>query len=118
MNYYRNGGPAPFTPGNACPICGGRGFKETENSDNVTMTINWNQNPYKPELVRIPFATLTTRAYLTELPKIKQCIFMQIIDPTLKGYSTYRFKLSAEPADIFTFASGRYCIGYWERTVI
>ena len=29
VNYYRSGGPIPFNRGTPCPLCGGKGFKQT-----------------------------------------------------------------------------------------
>lgn len=115
-NRWRTGGPMPFHAG-ACPQCNTQGRIATENSETITMTINWTPGRHNVPLtnVRVPIGyVIQTRGYMTDYPKIKQCEDMIILGE-VEPYGHFKFKLDGEPTDPFQFVPGRYFIANWKR---
>jgi hypothetical protein len=98
-------------------MCNGVGKRATENSENITMTVNWtpgkNYTPVTNVRVNIGYI-IQTRGFMSDLTKVRQCDEMVIIGE-MEPYSHYRFKLDGEPAAPFQAIKGRYFIANWKR---
>jgi hypothetical protein len=108
-NRWRTGGPMPFHAG-GCPMCNGQGRRATENYDDITMTINWTPSVHKmiSDNIRIPMGyVIETRGYIADLPKIKSCEDIMILDG-VQEYGKYKFKLEGEPVDAFQYVKGKF----------
>lgn len=115
-NRWRTGGPMPFHAG-SCPSCNGEGKRFSENSETITMTINWNLGRFDESSanVRIPLGhIIDTRAYIDDYIKIIRSEEMLILG-AVAGLRHFKWKLAGEPADPFQMTSGRYCIAKWKR---
>lgn len=115
-NRWRTGGPMPFHAG-ACSMCQGAGKHATENSDTITMTINWipGKNITSGPNIRVPIGyPIETRGYMTDLAKVRQSEEMIIIG-AVEPHCHYRFKLDGEPTDAFQIVPGRYFVCIWKR---
>ncbi len=113
-NHNTDGGPIPIH--SVCHLCGDTGQRVKEVYDDIKMTIDWTPKQYKYSgNVRIPDGAIVSRGYLSDMPKVLNCIKMQIMDTDIAVYRNYLFKLYGEPSDRFGFIPGRYFIAVWSR---
>ena len=45
-NFYRSGGPIPFSRGSNCPLCGGEGYRNKESTDSVELRIYYRRRDF------------------------------------------------------------------------
>lgn len=111
-NVYKTGGPAPFTYGN-CPLCNGKGKKEVEVTASVRLRCYFNKKDWRSVSpnIQIPDATMMTIGYLTDLPNIKSCSYIEAVNKQT-NYLKERYKLAGEP-HTHGFYKDRYFIAYW-----
>src|SRR5262249_17050413 len=73
-NRPRNGSAVPFAIGQSCPMCSGRGMKQSEVTEEITLGCNIDIKRFVTPIpnvnVVIPNSLLETKGYLTDLPKI------------------------------------------------
>lgn len=116
-NRYKTGGPLPFVAGEICPVCEGRGRIGGSGSYTlITMTIDWTPKAWMnigAESVRVPAGMVTTRGFMTDLPKVLRCSYavLDINNP----YTTNTFKLYGEPYSSGAFVKNRYFMAVWQR---
>lgn len=113
-NVYRSGGPAPFTFG-LCPICGGNGYLETENTERVKINVydnpkHWIEIGFK---VDVPDGTIQIRAYLNDLAKLMRAQSLEL-DYDKTQYGSRRFLRLSEMVPI-GLADLKYCVGFWRK---
>jgi len=114
-NVYRHGGPARFSIGN-CPLCGGSGWKEIENTGTVRLRVYWTEKDWKkisyPSL-QIPDGAIMTLGNLHDLPKLTACNDL-LVNTAQNGYMNWRYSLAGEP---FThgFGKDKWCAAFWKR---
>lgn len=117
-NFPRNGCGQPFLPGQACPLCGGKGTVETEMSESIVMGCNWEPKKFVTPLpminVRLPFSYLETKFYLVDMPKVLKAAYL-IFQVTEAPYGKQKFKLASEPGDRSNIIQNRYAYAVWER---
>jgi hypothetical protein len=114
---YRTGGPMPFNFG-VCPLCkGSSNIKASETTEDITMLIDIRPKPYILALagidIRNPDGLILSKGFVKDLPKIKQCNFMQLMD--IDGYGHQRFKLYGEPFDLYNIAQSKYFTAFWKQ---
>lgn len=123
-NRYKVGGPIPFVDGEICPVCEGSGkLVGTEGFDIVTLLIDWNPKPWlnvvgnagdaPDSVVRIPNGAITTRGYMTDLPKIIKADYA-VMDVN-NNYMNNHFVLSGEPISPGNIVKNRYFTAVWKR---
>ena len=113
-NVYKTGGPFPFSDG-FCPLCGGKGFKESENSESVKLIVYWEpKNWVKLPGISfdVPDTTIQTKGYMKDLPKIERAIELRV-SRTIEGFGTWRFKRKGEPVP--AGFHNKYLIVNWTR---
>ncbi len=114
-NVYRPGGPIFFQQGRPCPLCNGKGFKLTENTEVVRMRVYWRKKDWVDIgfQVDIPGNVMQTIFFLSDLPKIMKA--QQIIpNRNLQGFITARFDRASQPFP-HGFLQDRYAIIFWNR---
>ncbi len=121
-NRYKTGGPIPFPNGQICPVCDGRGrIASTGLSDIIKMSIDWSPKAWlntsiganAPDKVRLPGGLVTTRGFLSDLPKILQADYVLLdID---SQYLTNQFKLYGEPIVPGATVKYAYFMAIWQR---
>lgn len=94
-NRYKSGGPTPFTDG-ICPYCNGVGYVNEEVWEDIRMIVHWMPKDWlKIGRLVIPDGGIQTRGYMTQYPKLQQCIKLRIQD--LNGYGTFDFEKNEAP---------------------
>lgn len=113
QNFYRHGGPAPFSSGK-CPVCGGTSVKEEEVTDTINLRIYWSRRNWIKigNVLQYPNADAQIIGYASDLPKLLKANNIKLINE--QNYLDTRFKLSCEPF-LHGFTKNRYFIGYIER---
>jgi hypothetical protein len=111
------GGPAPLPGAGLCPACGGTGLRAVESSETIKMQVA--NRPAKfwvpaPANVQVPAGTIQTKAYLTDLPKIRRAEEM-VLQPELAPLIAWRYRRDGEPVDAGNIVQGRYCYTLWQR---
>jgi hypothetical protein len=108
------GGPIPFSFGQVCPFCKGRGLLETPVEKCIKVLIKWNPKDAAnygisvsktKDIVR--FKTFATD--YNDLIKCKFAISNYDISDTIK----YKVKLIQQPT-LIGLRESRYCISFWE----
>jgi len=115
INTYRSGGAFPFSRGVLCPLCGGKGVKLIESTEQVEMRIYYNRKDWINVgfEVDIPSGSLQTIIYMSDYVKAVKAKEL-IVD--VGKYNKLRFKRRGEP-----FTQGlkqnptQYAVIFWER---
>ena len=114
-NVYRNGGPAPFSFG-LCPLCQGKGFKETAATESVRLRVhfvsdNSKQKAYK-KIANINIEDYEAQiiGYMSDLTKIKRAESIILVTQN-KGNHKIKCRLISEPIP-WGFGRGRYFSAY------
>lgn len=109
-NRPRSGGPVPFAVGASCPLCSGRGMKEEEATENITLKCNWEFKKFASSIpidLRIPNAVVQVKGYLTDIPKLLRAQYV-VINLPFVPYARQSFVLLGEPADESNIVQSRY----------
>lgn len=95
-NTYRHGGPMPFNFGN-CPMCGGNGYHEEEQTGSITLRIYWDRRDWLKYANSIQIASVEAMiiGYLSDLPNLLKANELLLISN--QNYAQYRVKLSGKP---------------------
>jgi hypothetical protein len=114
-NRYRTGGPIPFARGMVCPLCHGKGFKGTENTDEITMRIYWSKRDWVNTGIQldIPNNVVQTITYLKHLPKINKAKEV-LINKNIEGHKILRYIKTGESIT-HGLQHNRYIVTYWRR---
>lgn len=115
-NHY-NAAPAPFWPGN-CPLCGGKGKREQEVSENIKLLCAWDPkhffSPVPSVEIRKPFSLLQTKGFLKDVPKLIKAQYL-IFQTAIEGLFQKKFRLLSQPGDRSNIIQNRYFICEWEQ---
>ena len=114
-NRYRTCGPIPVARGMMCPLCHGSGFKDSENSDEITMRLYWRGRDWVKTGIQVDIANdvVQTITYLKHLPKINKAKEV-IINKNVQGHETLRYVKMGESITN-GLQHNRYIITYWQR---
>ena len=115
-NRYRTGGPIPFPRGMICPFCVGKGFKSTENTEEITMRIYWGKKDWVNTGIQvdIPNNTVKTITYLKHLPKINKAKEV-LLNKNIQGHEILRYTKTGESVTN-GLQHNRYIITFWKRS--
>lgn len=115
---WKHGGPLPFQNGGVCPLCNGEGRKAVEQSEAITLLCSYEPRgffqPVPGTDVRVANATLRTKCYLEQVPKLKKAdhlIFQLPQEPFVRA----KFELATEPVDTSNVVKGRYAVAFWRQ---
>jgi hypothetical protein len=114
-NTYRSGGPAPFSFGQ-CPLCQGKGFKESETSDTIRLRVYFirQDNRLKTfnEQANINFDQYDAQiiGYTADLPKVNRANYLTLVDQE-KGNQTIKVRLITSPVP-WGFGKDKYFTAY------
>ena len=115
INSYRSGGAFPFCRGVLCPLCGGKGVKLIESTEEVQMRVYHNRKDWVKVgfEVDIPSSSIQTLIYMSDYVKIVRAKEL-LVD--VGKYNKLRYKRSGEP---FTQSlkqnPTQYAVVFWER---
>lgn len=103
---YRHGGPQPFSFGN-CPLCGGSGYKEVENTDTIRLRIYWTRKEWLKvaNSIGIDDADVMVIGYMSDLPKLQRAIEIKLAKD--QNEAEYRCTLAGKPTP-WGFGKDRY----------
>lgn len=123
-NRWRTGGPSFFPPNTICPVCNGVGTRATENSETITMLLdfdikNWllpGQFGLDTELLlRVPNGMCRSKGFLTDMPKVMRATDA-ILATNDEAFLRLKYQLVGEPLDTSNIVQGRYFYAYWRRS--
>lgn len=101
----------------ACPNCGGQGFKESVATEEIKMQINVDAKSFlsvfKQIVIEAPQDFIETKARLEDLPKIMKCS-EAVLNTTLSGYKEYRCTRASEAVQSGLFQN-KFCHILWRR---
>ena len=115
INTYRSGGAFPFNRGVLCPLCGGRGVKLIESTEEVQMRVYHNRKDWVNIgfEVDIPSSSIQTLIYMSDHVKVVRAKEL-LVD--VGKYNRLRYKRLGEP---FTQSlkqnPTQYAVVFWER---
>ena len=115
INTYRSGGAFPFSRGVLCPLCGGKGVKLIESTEEVQMRVYHNRKDWVKVgfEVDIPSSSIQTLIYMSDYVKIVRAKEL-LVD--VGKYNKLRYKRAGEP---FTQSlkqnPTQYAVVFWER---
>ena len=115
-NVYRPGGPVPFSRGMICPLCGGNGFRDIENTEEITLRVYWRMKDWIDVgfQVDVQDGFIQTIGYMSDLPKINKAKEI-IVNKDIQKYETLRFSRASEgfPQG---FKQNRFVVCHWKRS--
>ena len=115
VNYYRSGGPIPFSRGVLCPLCGGKGFRNSEATDSVELRIYHNKRDFINVgfEVDVPNNVIQTVGYMSDYVKLTRAKEL-LID--IGTHNKGRYKRISEPyTQGFKQNPTQYIVIFWER---
>ena len=118
VSVYVAGGPIPFQRGMPCPYCNGKGYKEVETTDEITLRIYWDRKFWVnvgPN-IDIPDCSIQTIAYMSDLPKIQRCKYLIPNYDGLEKYSTKKFERAGTSyPQGFKQNDTKYVVTFWNQ---
>ena len=110
---YIHGGPAPFSFGQQCPVCGGESKipVETNETLNLACIFRFGRNS---TLGFAPDGTFAqTFCGISLFPKIKQANYV-LFDTNIEAYTGYKYQRKGEPEPM-GFGQNAFILTTWER---
>ena len=114
-NFYRAGGPIPFSRGTNCPLCGGEGFKNIETTESVELRIYYNSRDFIDVgfTADVPNNVIQTVGYMDDYEKLTKAKEL-LID--IGKHNQGRYKRISEPYNQgFKQNPTQYVVIFWER---
>lgn len=115
VNYYRSGGPIPFSRGVPCPLCKGKGFRNVEATDSVELRIYHNKRDFINVgfNVDVPNNVIQTVGYMSDYVKLTRAKEI-LVD--IGTHNKGRYKRISEPyTQGFKQNPTQYIVIFWER---
>lgn len=115
-NRWRTGNPSGPSP--ICSVCNGSGNITQEETETIMLGCTYEPKgffrPVDNVNIRIKNATLQTKCYLKDAPKLVRCsyLYYQI---SVAAIVRARFELASDPVDISNIVKGRYAVAYWNQ---
>lgn len=122
-NFALHGGNVRVDQNGVCGLCGGVGTKEQSETEVIKLTIDWTPKTFlnydlsirnPAPAVNLPFQVIVTRGKIENLPKVRQCVYMEIQTP-LGGYGMGKYTLRGDGTDGFNAIQDKYFLQVWER---
>lgn len=117
-NVWKTGGPLPFPNGGICPMCNGSFTVAKENSETLHLLCAWEPRnffyPIRNLDLKVPFGTIQTKGYMSDLPKIKRANYL-VFELPIVPIIRQTYVLSGEPGDQSNIIQNRYFVATWER---
>ncbi len=113
-NRYKHGGPQPFSFGN-CPTCGGKGYKEDEQTDTIKLRVYFSVEEFTEVVdgLYTPNADAQVIGFIHDLPKFNRANEI-ICHSDLKNYTTWKFSRIREAVP-HGFKKDRYFMAFLKR---
>jgi len=115
-NVYKHGGPAPFQ--GRCPLCGGNGYSEVEQSDTIRFRIYWSRRDWfqNKDWARLANADLTkidvmVIGFISELHKVERAAEFELATSNNLGG---RYRVTGKPVS-HGFGKSNYFVAFMER---
>lgn len=117
-NRPASGAPVPFAAGSTCPLCNGRGLKDAEVTEVMTLKTEWDfkrfVNPPGDLKLRLPNSVVEVKGFMDQLPKLLKAEYL-VLSHKRAGVLRQAFTLLGEPGDRSSMVPDRYFVSYWER---
>lgn len=119
-NQYKPGGPVSFSDGMVCPVCGSKGLLETENTEVIRLLLDkdpkyrYRNDFYTLNNIRMPQFDISSKGFLTDLPKIQKCRYM-VAQISLEPYIVEKYVLVGTPTDTSNIVQNKFFAAGWRR---
>lgn len=115
-NHWLDGGPIPFQDGQICPMCDGQFLRSQEVSDTFKMRVYYDTTKLLRQEginLNIPDGGVATKLFMSDAPKVQQCIKMQTScdNPIISSF----YEKDSRGFDRHAIFQGRYCYYVWRR---
>jgi hypothetical protein len=114
-NFYRTGGPIPFSRGTNCPLCGGEGFKYIETTGSVELRIYYDKKNFIDvgSGTDVPSNVIQTVGLMDDYEKLTKSKEL-LVD--VGKHNQGRYKRISEPYNQgFKQNPTQYVVIFWER---
>jgi hypothetical protein len=116
VSIYVAGGPIPFERGMPCPYCNGRGYKEIETSQDITLRIYWDKKYWVDvgASIDVPDMSIQTIGYMTDLTKIERANYLIPKYDGMEKFKTQKFRRHGPSfPQGFKQNSTKYVVTFW-----
>lgn len=117
ISIYVPGGPIPFERGMPCPYCHGKGYKEIEETDTVTVRIYWDRKNWVNVgiPVDIPDMMIQTISFMTDFDKINKCKYLVPHYGNIDRYINQKFQRYGQSyPQGFKQNDTKYFVTFWK----
>ena len=117
VSVYTQGGPIPFERGMPCPYCNGRGYKEQEETEDITTRIYWDKRYWIDVGIPadVPQGSIQTISYMTDLPKIQRANYLIPNSDGIQNYQRNLFqKAGPSYPQGFKQNETKYVVTFWK----
>lgn len=114
-NVYKNGGPMPFSYG-PCPLCGGTGYKSSEETDSIRLRVYWRHRDWLKvgQSINYVDGRVQVIGYLKDFANFRKAnTIILVSDQTKYQKWTYAQAGNAFPHG---FGKNRYFVAFLDRT--
>jgi len=116
-SFALHGGAVPnfAAGGGTCPTCNGKGVKQVQVTEDITLKVYWSPKEFLSLGVKIesPATSVQTMGYMVDLPKVKQANEI-ILVKNMRPYVEWKCKKLGEAVP-HGFRQKRYFIQFWQR---
>lgn len=116
VSIYKQGGPMPFTNGQPCPYCDGKGYKAIEVIEDIKSRIYIDQKSWQNKSIslKLPDGTLQLVTRIEFMSKLKQAKYIM---PKYNGLENYQTELYERAEQIYSNSwilnPQKYVTSYW-----
>ena len=117
VSIYTPGGPIPFERGMPCPYCHGKGFKEVETTEDITVRIYWERKYFMDVGLPVDFPDMMiqTISFTTDFDKINKANYLIPRYGNMDRYVNQRFQKHGQPyPQGFKQNEVKYFVTFWK----
>lgn len=118
ISRYKASGPMPFTNGQPCPYCDGKGYKAVEDTDDITTRIYTDQKSWvnKPVNLRLPQGSLQLITKIEYAQQLKNAKYLIPKYNGLENIQTERYFRAEEIySNSWVLNEQKYVTSYWTQ---
>lgn len=112
-NIYKPGGPYPFSEGEFCPYCEGKGFRENVTTDSIKLRAYFDKKSWSK--IRVPIGikdgSVWTIGFMSDLIKVQRAAYITLPSDAVTPFS---YTLIEEPIP-WGIGRNKYFSAFWER---
>lgn len=117
ISIYSQGGPIPFERGMPCPYCHGKGYKEIEATEDITIRMYWDRKYWIDvgAKVDVPDLMMQTVAFMTDFDKINKANYLIPHYSNMDRYVNQKFQRHGQSyPQGFKQNDVKYFVTFWK----